>query len=150
MIKDILSHPLIELILAALEILNTNWSYESIFRYLKTGFTGISMEEVDLLENYVLAYGIRGIDRWTKENWKINKETFEDELEKKYEESILERINQTRIKVVEPLVIFSKKVKNKKNLTFKAITVALYEFLEDLGVRKDYQIILINLRKKTN
>lgn len=134
--KDILSHPLIELILAALEILNTNWSYESIFRYLKTGFTGISMEEVDLLENYVLAYGIRGIDRWTKENWKINKETFEDELEKKYEESILERINQTRIKVVEPLVIFSKKVKNKKNLTFKAITVALYEFLEDLGVRE--------------
>jgi len=134
--KDILSHPLIELIRAALEILNSNWSYESVFRYLKTGFTGIAMEDVDLLENYVLAYGIKGISKWTKEDWKIIKEDFEDELQKKYEESLLERINQIRNIFIEPLIKLSQKLKNKKNHTFASITKALYEFLEDLGVRE--------------
>lgn len=65
-----------------------------------------------------------------------NKEDFEDELQKKYEESLLERINQIRNIFIEPLIKLSQKLKNKKNHTFASITKALYEFLEDLGVRE--------------
>jgi len=57
---DILSHPLTELIRAALSILVHNWNYEAVFRFLKTGLTGLNMDTIDILENYALAHGISG------------------------------------------------------------------------------------------
>ncbi|MCL2767022.1 MAG: exodeoxyribonuclease V subunit gamma, partial [Peptococcaceae bacterium] len=62
--RPIMSHPLVELVRSALETLVRNWAFEPVFRYLKTGLTALSREEVDLLENYVLACGVRG-NRWT-------------------------------------------------------------------------------------
>jgi ATP-dependent helicase/nuclease subunit B len=58
--REIMGHPLIELIFAALEILSTNWKYEAVFRLLRSALSPIAREKVDLLENYVLAYNIRG------------------------------------------------------------------------------------------
>jgi ATP-dependent helicase/nuclease subunit B len=60
---DILSHPLTELIRAAFDIVNRNYNYESVFRFFKTGLTGIQQDDVDILENYALAYGTNGY-RW--------------------------------------------------------------------------------------
>jgi ATP-dependent helicase/nuclease subunit B len=58
---DILSHPLTEMIRAALDIPSKNWNYESVFRFLKTRLTKIP--NVDILENYALANGINSY-RW--------------------------------------------------------------------------------------
>jgi len=52
---DIVNHPLVRLIMSMLDIFIENWSYEAVFRYLKTGLTGIDRESIDRLENYVLA-----------------------------------------------------------------------------------------------
>jgi len=60
---DILSHPLTELIRAALDIIVRNWSYESVFRFLKTRMAGLPLETVDIMENYVLEHGVRSY-RW--------------------------------------------------------------------------------------
>jgi len=60
---DILSHPLTELIRAALDIIVRNWSYESVFRFLKTRMTSLLLETIDVLENYVLEHGISSY-RW--------------------------------------------------------------------------------------
>jgi len=60
---DILSHPLTEMIRAALCIPAQNWNYESVFRFLKTSLTGIDNSKIDILENYVLANGINSF-RW--------------------------------------------------------------------------------------
>ena len=70
-------HPLPELIRAALETVTGGWRYESVFRAVKTGLLLEPAEEgddaadrlqleLDHLENYVLACGIRG-PRWTDE-----------------------------------------------------------------------------------
>ena len=45
-----------------------DFSYESVFRYLRCGMSCVTREEADLLENYVLALGIRGFKRWD-EKW---------------------------------------------------------------------------------
>ena len=37
-----------------------NFSYESVFRFLRTNLSGFTYGEVDELENYVIALGIRG------------------------------------------------------------------------------------------
>jgi len=60
---SILPHPLTELVRAALDISLRNRSYESVFRFLKTGLTGIAPDEVDYLENHALTHGLSGF-RW--------------------------------------------------------------------------------------
>ncbi|WP_058486819.1 helicase-exonuclease AddAB subunit AddB [Defluviitalea phaphyphila] len=135
--RDILSHPLIELIRSSLEIIINNWSYESIFRYLKTGFTQIKEEDIDLLENYVLAYGIKGKKRWTGEDWeKKGIDELEDIIQKEYEENNLKKINETRKKVAIPLSKFNNKIRNNKKYSVKDITIAIYELMEDLQINK--------------
>ena len=37
-----------------------DFKYEAVFSYLKSGLSLLSTEEIDILENYVLAYGIKG------------------------------------------------------------------------------------------
>ena len=64
--KDITSNPLIVLITGAVEIFTKNFSYESVFRYLKTGLLDIKMENIDILENFVIAAGIKGKRKWTE------------------------------------------------------------------------------------
>jgi helicase-exonuclease AddAB, AddB subunit len=69
--RSIIGNPAVELIRSALEIVKNSFSYESVFRYLKTGISTIKLEEVDILENYVIAMGIRGKKRWNEEWLKI-------------------------------------------------------------------------------
>ncbi len=57
-------HPLTELIRSLPEIAETDYSIESVFRYLRTGLAGFSQDEVDLLENYCIEKGIRGAKKW--------------------------------------------------------------------------------------
>jgi ATP-dependent helicase/nuclease subunit B len=62
----ILSHPLVQLVRACLEIPLYNWSHDAVFAFLKTGLTPLTAEAVDVLENHALARGIKGY-RWRYE-----------------------------------------------------------------------------------
>ena len=64
--KDITSNPLIVLITSTVEIFTKNFSYESVFRYLKTGLLDIELENIDILENFVIETGIKGKRKWTE------------------------------------------------------------------------------------
>ena len=64
----ILMNPFIEYIRAALEMVTKGFSYESVFRYLRCDMSGLARNQVDMLENYVLALGIRGYKKWS-EKW---------------------------------------------------------------------------------
>ena len=65
----ILFHPLTEFVRALFEIIMRNWSHESVFRLLKTNLLEISEDEIDILENYAIEYGIAG-GKWKYEEWK--------------------------------------------------------------------------------
>ena len=60
---DILQKPVLALVGSALHTVTNGWRYEDMFAYLKTGFAGLTAEECDLLENYVLFRRIRG-SKW--------------------------------------------------------------------------------------
>lgn len=62
--RSLIGNPLVEYIRAALEIMSTDYSYESVFRFIKNGLCGVDREQADILENYVLARGVRGRKRW--------------------------------------------------------------------------------------
>lgn len=65
---NILDNPMVELIRSALEVVRRDFSYESVFRFLRTGLVTQDREMTDRMENYVLAMGIRGHRRW-REPW---------------------------------------------------------------------------------
>ena len=62
--QPILLNPLIEYIRAVVSILADDYSYEGMFRYLKSSLTDFKRADIDRLENYVLACGIRGSKQW--------------------------------------------------------------------------------------
>ena len=75
--RDIEGNLIVVLITSAIEVINKNWSYEAMFRYLKTGLTNIPSEDIDVFENYVLAAGIRGKKKWLDaEKWDYRPDAF--------------------------------------------------------------------------
>lgn len=64
----LLHNAFVEYVRAAVEACAKDYSYDSIFRMLKTGMTSLNAEDIDRLENHVLALGIRGKKRW-REKW---------------------------------------------------------------------------------
>ncbi|MFI3212758.1 MAG: helicase-exonuclease AddAB subunit AddB [Eubacteriales bacterium] len=64
--RKIILNPFIEYIKSGLQIVIRNFSYESVFHYLKSGLVDFTQDEIDLLENYVLAAGIRGKKAWSQ------------------------------------------------------------------------------------
>ena len=119
--RDIDGHPLIIFLMSALNIFSENWSYESVFRYAKTGLTGLEAHELDLLENYVLANGIRG-NVWSRQSdWDYPVEYTDRQEEPSPKE--LERlagINEARRRLAEPLMAFRSKTKGGLKLLSSA------------------------------
>ena len=53
--RSILLNSFVEYIRSFLEMAERDFSYESVFRYLRTGLSVLNKEEVDILENYFIA-----------------------------------------------------------------------------------------------
>lgn len=119
---ELLNNPLIILITSAFEILFKDWSYESVFKYLKTGLTGIENSYIDILENFVLEYGVKGY-KWTVKE--IISESWFNNNEELSEEKIF--ISEIMDEVRRPLLVFHNKIKGKHKVSH--ICKAIYEFL---------------------
>ena len=129
-------HPLAELIRSALEVLR-GWRKESVFRCLKTGFFDVTAEEVDLLENYVIEFGIKGAISWQKD-WDFRRVKSLDAPERPAavdELDYLEKVNEIRKICAEPLIKFAERVKNS-NREVAELTTALFKLLEELNVHE--------------
>jgi len=122
--QDMLSHPLLEVIRATLDIVIQDWSYESIFRLLKTDMLDIDANEIDILENYVLSYGIHGY-KWKLKEWEYGYAN--EEFDK-------EKIKKIRSTVTSVLEIFEKNITSKTQLTIKEISIRIFEMLYFMNI----------------
>lgn len=136
--RDILGNPLIQFIISIFDIFIHNWSYQPVFNYLKAGLTRISIEDIDVLENYVLSWGIRG-SAWTDEkDWTFPMEPSYDRRDVScYEQETLQRVNRIKKSVTEPLLKFHTEIRGGKSI--RDVCGALYEFLCSLEVPKKLQ-----------
>jgi len=103
--REIAAHPLITLVRSLFQILVYDFKYADMFSYLKTGFTALPQEDIDLLENYVLAYGINGY-KWHRDEWLYGR--------KKESEDMLNHMNHLKSMVMEPLSRLEKLTKQSK------------------------------------
>jgi ATP-dependent helicase/nuclease subunit B len=129
---EISNHPLVRLLLSMPDIFIENWSYEAVFRYLKTGLTGIEQSDIDQLENYILACGIRG-SRWTNGlDWTMSPGLIPEERDIEASRRGLKEINRVRAAVSGPLLEFRRQTKGRRKAA--EFCSALYDFLCELGV----------------
>lgn len=116
--RNISANPFVEGIRAAIEIVEKDFSYESVFHMLRLGFVDIDLETIDIMENYVLQSGRRGYKsygtQWEKVYQGMDKES-------------LVAINMGREKVYETMKPFRMALKNGK--TVADYTKAVYDFV---------------------
>ncbi len=105
--RHILLNPCLEFVRGALAVAQKDFSCETVFRFLRTGMAQLVPEEVDLLENYVLAAGIRGSRMWSEEWLYCPKQMSPEEVE---------RCNVCREKTVKYLLPFAEKLRWKAAL----------------------------------
>ena len=127
--KSILENPMVELIRSALEVLQKDFAYESVFRYIKTGLVWDDMEQADRMENYVIALGIRGFKRWNS--------IWEWEYKGSHDLNLLE-LNYCKNQILEPLCHLREAFR-EEGITVRGMAAALVSFLEECQVEKKMQ-----------
>lgn len=117
--RSILLNSFVEYLRSLLNMAEQNFSYESVFRFLRTNLAGYTFDEVDELENYVIGLGIRGYKNWQKRWIRRLKGMKEEELE---------HLNHSRVMLVEKVDALMYVLKQKQK-TVRDITLAVYEFM---------------------
>lgn len=120
--KDINNNILMIYIVSLFNILTKNWSYESVFSFLKTGLVDLKEEDIYDLENYSLKWGIKG-NKWYKEDF-----CFEEKNDKQ------DRINVSRRKLVDLVFSFKNILSNSKKV--KDIAKGLVDFINLNNISK--------------
>ena len=123
--KEVLFHPFIEFIRAVLEVISRDFSYHAVMRLLRTGYCGILQEEIDQLENYLLATGIRGKAMWSKRWLRLPRNEKAYDLEKL--ESLRQQLMERFLPVIE---VFTRKSSVEEQIK------ALYLYIAELEVEK--------------
>ncbi len=135
-----LHHPLIELVKAVLEVVESNFGFEPVFRTLKTELflnndrpLNSQREEIAQLENYVISRGIHGT-KW-REDWvfKFHKGLELEKTMQSDEELAHQRmLNSLRAEIYFPLQSLVEAMKAAE--TIADYVTALYKLLEELRV----------------
>lgn len=115
--RNIMHNPVMEYIASLVDIVCKGWNTGDVLRHAKTGLSGITIEEVEQLENYTIKYKIRG-NLWTKE--------FEKGI-LEYGEAGLLKLNKIRRELVDTIYLFQTDFKNGKRVGEK--TKSIYEYL---------------------
>ena len=126
--KNIVFHPMTEFLKRALLVLEQDFSYEAVIGYLRSGLSGFTLEETDLLENYLLAGGIRGFGRWQKK-W-VRRAGINNQEE-------LEQINELRERIVAQFQPLRDGLQKKTSVTEKS--KAFYQFMVALQIEDQLQ-----------
>lgn len=135
--RDLLNNPYVEMIRAMLDIVKNNFDYESVFRFLRSGLLDYSYDDIDILENYIIAYGIRNKSTWQKEWTKLYKGQQEGELS---------RINEIRKEIFEGLLPLTQ-VLLDQGKSVKEYTIAIYESILNINVEEKLDIFRANFEE---
>ena len=133
--KDLNQNILIRYILSILEIIIKNYSYESVFNYLKINFSEIDEDDIFKLEKYCIKYGIKN-NKFKKDFiYEINNEE-------------INYLNELRKKIINPIINLEKKINKKQNI--KNIIKELYLFLINENIENKLNKKIKELENKNN
>lgn len=136
--RDVNQNIVIQYVLSLLEVMSKNFSTEAVFNYLKLGFSEIEPDEIFELENYCNKWGIKQ-NKWKKD--------FTYEMEKEEKKQKVERYNQLRKQLVEPILALKEKMNHNK--TVENITKCFYYFLQEQKIEEKITYKVHELEEKS-
>lgn len=111
---------------AFLGVMSDNFSFDSLFRLLKSQMTGIDIDDIESIENYALKHNIRGYKSWQREITDKRNASYGAEMES-IRQQIISLFSEDCIQVFKP---YSPASKN----TALSYTKELYRFLDSISV----------------
>ncbi len=129
---EILFHPFVEAVDSVFDIFENGFKREDVFRFLRTGMTDLTTDEIDYLENYILSTGIRGKKKYFHP-FAIRSNSYSQD------EDML-RVNAIREKFINSFIQLDKSL--KKDATVRQIATGLYRFITSFNCEEK-----INKRK---
>jgi len=129
--EDILQKSLISTVLSALEAALSGYDQQLMLRYIRCALSPLSMDECDLLENYVILWGIRG-SKWV-DDWEYHPDGLGGQWNEE-SRNLLDRMNEFRRIVVTPLERLYKSFRNASKMDQQV--ESLYDFLEDITLEE--------------
>lgn len=138
--KSMLANPFVSFLRNALAILQYDFRYQDVFRFLRTGFVDFLPEEIDKLENYVRARGIRGFTMWNTPFIHPHKE-----IKRNGEE--LERLNILRERFVFLFQVLQEETQ-EKSLSAKRWCELLYYFCSAQELQQKLEAYAIFFEEK--
>ena len=123
--RTLITNPFVNIIRAILRIVAEDFSYESVFSYIKNCMSPISYEDGDIFENYVIGCGIKG------------KKAYANPFSRKYRglaDEELAKCEEIRIRLMEVLSDFTDR--DFPNMTVADITEAIREFVKKHELEK--------------
>ena len=132
--RGIVLNPMIEYIKSALQLYIKDFSYDTVFHFLRSGMVDISREEIDELENYVIRTGARGYRtysrQFTRRTEEMQQGSGQDDTERA--EETLERLNRIRQQFADTVEILHMAPRAKAG----EYVDHLYDFLEQNQVQQ--------------
>ncbi len=126
--RDLQQYPAVELLTSALRIATGRFTTNDVINYLKSDLVPVSRAEVDLLENYCLAFGVEADDWIRAEAWDFSAEGDSDFDNR--------RIEEIRHKATEHLLQFIILLQSGSEINADKFCTALFTFLDSLKVRQ--------------
>lgn len=131
--RGIVLNPMIEYIKSALQLYIKDFSYDTVFHFLRSGMADISREEIDELENYVIRTGARGYRTYSRLFTRRTEELQENaEGSEQAEEKTMERLNRIRQQFMDAVEILHMGSQEKAG----DYVSHLYDFLEQNQVQQ--------------
>ena len=136
--KDLNQNAIIKYFLSIFEIFIKNYSYESMFNYIKSGFLNLDENDIFKLEKYCIKYEIKN-DKWKNDFIFGINENNKDEIN---------YLNEIRKKIINPLINLRKNLyENKNSLN---ISKQIYLFLINQEIDKKILSEINKLKKENN
>ena len=132
--RGIVLNPMIEYIKSALQLYIRDFSYDTVFHFLRSGMADISREEIDELENYVIRTGARGYRTYsrlfTRRTEEMQQGSGQEDTERA--EETMERLNRIRQQFADTVEILHMAPRAKAG----EYVDHLYDFLEQNQVQQ--------------
>jgi ATP-dependent helicase/nuclease subunit B len=127
-------HPLLALVRSALVITRQRWPHEAVMALVKSGLTGLSDDQADELENYVLKHRIRGRKWESHEPWAFQRDLIraEDQPPELTQGNPVDLYRRSLQEKLEPLLELGR---TTKPWPIREIAARVFAVLDGFGVR---------------
>ncbi|MDD6160273.1 MAG: PD-(D/E)XK nuclease family protein [Oscillospiraceae bacterium] len=129
--NDVLRKPVLALVTSALSAVAQDYPYEELFRYLKTDLVGVSRDDRDRLENYVLTWNIRGGTWYRERDWDMHPEGYGKTFDDAQRAQVAE-LDSLRRRIIAPL----ERLRRNPDHTGRGRALAVYDFLQEIALEE--------------